>query len=48
MADTALMTIPGLADPVTVPREVTAREDGRIDLIGLSRARMAELLVEGI
>ena len=46
MADTALMTIPGQVDPVTVPREVTAREDGRIDLIGLPRARIAELLAE--
>ena len=46
MADTALMTIPGQVDPVTVPREVTAREDGRIDLIGLPRARIAELLAD--
>ena len=51
MADTALMTIPGQVDPVTVPRPgmvdgVTAREDGRIDLIGLPRARLAELLAE--
>ena len=45
MADTALMPIPGHADPVTVPREVTVRADGRIDLIGLSRARIADLLV---
>jgi 23S rRNA (adenine2503-C2)-methyltransferase len=46
MADTALMQIPGHADPVTVPREVTARDDGKIDLIGLPRARIAELLGE--
>ena len=46
MADTALMTIPGQVDPVTVPREVTAREDGKIDLIGLPRATIAELLAE--
>ena len=46
MADTALMTIPGQVDPVTVPREVTAREDGRIDLIGLPRSRIAELLAD--
>jgi 23S rRNA (adenine2503-C2)-methyltransferase len=46
MADTTLMTIPGQVDPVTVPRDVTAREDGRIDLIGLPRARIAELLAE--
>jgi len=43
MADTALMPIPGLIDPVPTPREVTARSDGRVDLIGLSRARIAEL-----
>ena len=46
MADTALMTIPGQVDPVTVPREVTARVDGKIDLIGLPRATIAELLAE--
>ena len=43
MSDTALMPIPGLTDPVPVPREVTPREDGRIDLIGLPKARIAEL-----
>ena len=46
MVDTALMTIPGLIDPVTVPREVTAREDGKIDVIGLPRATIVELLAE--
>ncbi|MGN6357164.1 MAG: 23S rRNA (adenine(2503)-C(2))-methyltransferase RlmN [Novosphingobium sp.] len=46
MADTELMTIPGLVDPVPVPRDVTPREDGRIDLIGLPRPRIAELFVE--
>ena len=46
MADTALMTIPGQVDPVTVPREVTAREDGKIDLMGLPRPMIAELLAE--
>ncbi|MDP3677098.1 MAG: 23S rRNA (adenine(2503)-C(2))-methyltransferase RlmN [Novosphingobium sp.] len=46
MADTALMPIPGQIDPVTVPREVTARADGRIDLIGLTRPRIAELFAE--
>lgn len=43
MADTELMTIPGLVDPVPVPRDITPRADGRIDLIGLPRARIAEL-----
>jgi 23S rRNA (adenine2503-C2)-methyltransferase len=38
------MSIPGLNDPVTVPRDITAREDGRIDLIGLPRKRIGELL----
>ena len=46
MANTALMSIPGYADPVPVPREVTARADGRVDLIGLPRARIAELLAQ--
>jgi 23S rRNA (adenine2503-C2)-methyltransferase len=48
MADTNLMTIPGHIDPVPLPRPslvdgVTAREDGRIDLTGLPRKRIAEL-----
>ncbi len=43
MADTALMPIPGNIDPVPTPREVTPRADGRIDLIGLPRPRIAEL-----
>ena len=47
MADTNLMQIPGHVDPLPVPRpgvgEVTPREDGRIDLIGLPRERIAEL-----
>ena len=34
------MPIPGLIDPVPVPREVTARADGRVDLIGLSRKQI--------
>ena len=46
MADTALMPIPGQVDPVTVPRAITAREDGRIDLVGLPRARIAELFAD--
>ncbi|MEY4239794.1 MAG: rRNA ((2503)-C(2))-methyltransferase RlmN [Pseudomonadota bacterium] len=43
MADTALMQIPGMVDPVPTPRDVTPREDGRVDLIGLPRSRIAEL-----
>ena len=43
MPDTALMPIPGLVDPVTVPREVTPRADGRVDLVGLPRPRIAAL-----
>ncbi len=45
MADmpTPLMPIPGHVDPVPVPREVTPRADGRIDLIGLPRPQIAAL-----
>jgi len=40
------MSIPGVIDPVPVPRDVTPRADGRIDLIGLPRPRIAELFGE--
>jgi 23S rRNA (adenine2503-C2)-methyltransferase len=43
MPDTAIMTIPGRFDPVPAPRDVTPREDGRVDLIGLPKARIREL-----
>ncbi len=43
MADTALMTIPGLSDPVPTARDITPRADGRIDLLGLPRPRIREL-----
>ncbi len=43
MADTALMQIPGNIDPVPAPRDITPREDGRIDLVGLPKKRIAEL-----
>ncbi len=43
MADTALMPIPGQIDPVPAPRDITPREDGRIDLIGLPKQRIREL-----
>src|SRR5690606_1299791 len=49
MADTDLMPIPGPIDPVPVPRPgvvdgITPRADGRIDLMGVPRKRIAELL----
>jgi len=50
MTDTQLMPIPGHIDPVPVPRPgvegVTARPDGRIDLVGLPRERIAQLCGE--
>ena len=42
----AHMPIPGHIDPVPVAREVTPREDGRIDLIGLPRKQIAEIFAE--
>ena len=46
MADTALMSIPGQVDPVPVARDITPRKDGRIDLMGLPKARIKELFEE--
>lgn len=48
MTTNPLMTIPGQTDPVPLPRPgaidgITLRDDGRIDLIGLPRARIAAL-----
>ncbi len=40
---TPLMTMPGHIDPVPLPREVTPRADGRVDLTGLSRAAITDL-----
>ncbi|OYW44413.1 MAG: 23S rRNA (adenine(2503)-C(2))-methyltransferase [Sphingomonadales bacterium 12-68-11] len=40
------MQIPGHIDPVPVARDFTPRADGRVDLIGLPRARIAELFAE--
>ena len=40
------MQIPGHIDPVPVPRDVTPRTDGRIDLLGLTRPRIAQLFAE--
>jgi 23S rRNA (adenine2503-C2)-methyltransferase len=39
-ADTTLMPIPGAADPVPVPRATTARADGRVELVGVSKDRI--------
>jgi 23S rRNA (adenine2503-C2)-methyltransferase len=48
-ADTAIMPIPGLVDPVPVPRAATARADGKVELIGLGRDRIrAELEAAGL
>ena len=41
----ALMPIPGHIDPVPVPRQTVAREDGRVDLVGLSKAELREVLL---
>ncbi|OBX20867.1 23S rRNA (adenine(2503)-C(2))-methyltransferase [Erythrobacter sp. QSSC1-22B] len=46
MPDTTLMTIPGQVDPVPAPRDITPREDGRVDLLGLPRPRIRALLEE--
>jgi 23S rRNA (adenine2503-C2)-methyltransferase len=44
--DTNLMPIAGAADPVAVPRPAVSRPDGLLDLVGLSKAAIAEALVE--
>ena len=46
MSDTDLMPIPGQIDPVPVARDITPREDGRVDLVGLAKNRIAELFAE--
>ncbi|MDB5712639.1 MAG: rlmN [Sphingomonadales bacterium] len=43
---TALMQSPGNIDPVTVPRAPTLREDGRIDLVGLTKDQLRDVLIE--
>jgi len=45
-ADTNLMPIPGPVDPVPVPRAVTPRADGKVELIGLARDAMRAALEE--
>ena len=48
-ADTNLMPIPGAVDPVPVPREASARADGRVELVGLSKEQIrAELESAGL
>jgi 23S rRNA (adenine2503-C2)-methyltransferase len=47
MAASELMQIPGHIDPVPTRRDITPRADGRVDLIGLPRTRIAELLEAG-
>jgi 23S rRNA (adenine2503-C2)-methyltransferase len=46
MADTSLMSIPGQIDPVPVARDITPRDDGRTDLIGLPKERIRDLFAE--
>lgn len=46
MANTNLMSIPGQIDPVPAPRDITPRDDGRVDLIGLPKGRIGELFAE--
>jgi len=45
-ADTTLMPIPGAVDPVPVPRGVSSRADGRIELVGLTKAQLRSALEE--
>ncbi|MBN9144125.1 dual-specificity RNA methyltransferase RlmN [Novosphingobium sp. 1748] len=40
------MTIAGHIDPVVTARDITARADGRVDLLGLPRPRIAEIFAE--
>src|SRR3546814_1886227 len=39
------MQIPGHIDPVAVPRGEIARADGRVDVVGLTRAELREALI---
>jgi 23S rRNA (adenine2503-C2)-methyltransferase len=45
-ASAAPMPIPGHIDPVPVPRPAVVREDGRTDLIGLTRDQMRAVLTD--
>jgi len=42
----APMPIPGLTDPVPVPRPAVLRADGRVDLVGLVKDELRALLVD--
>jgi 23S rRNA (adenine2503-C2)-methyltransferase len=42
---TELMSIPGLVDPVPVPRPAFSDEDGRVDLVGLPREAIRDALI---
>src|SRR5205085_4520688 len=46
-ADTALMPIPGPADPIPVPRAVSPRADGRVELVGLTKSQVRATLEDG-
>ena len=51
MSNTNLMSIPGIIDPIPTPRPdvidgITPRADGRIDLLGIPRARINALFSE--
>ncbi len=46
VTDITPMAIPGHVDPVPVPREITPREDGRIDLTGLPRKQIADIFAD--
>lgn len=46
VSDITPMAIPGHVDPVPVPREITPRADGRVDLTGLPRKQIADILVD--
>jgi 23S rRNA (adenine2503-C2)-methyltransferase len=43
-ADTAIMPIPGPVDPVPVPRAAKPRADGKVELVGLSKAEIRDAL----
>ena len=43
-ADTTLMPIPGPIDPVPVPRPLTPRADGKVELVGLPREHIRAAL----
>ncbi len=45
-SQSALMPIPGHIDPVPTSRDLTPRADGRLDLTGLARPRIAELFAQ--